>query len=74
MIKTIKRVYSRILLKAFSPVIKRISEASTAQVKPEYLILMERAYKAGYDYHQKMVKKNPELLKWVLKENYMGEE
>ena len=74
MIKTIKRVYSRILLKAFSPVIKRISEASTAQAKPEYVILMERAYKAGYDYHQKMVKKNPELLKWVLKENYMGEE
>ena len=62
------------LVKAFSPVVKRISEATTASAKPEYMILMERAYKAGYDYHQKMVKSNPELLKWVLKENYMDEE
>ncbi len=74
MIKKIKRIYSRMIIKAFSPAVKRISETSTGQAKPEYVILMERAYKAGYDYHQKMVKKNPELLKWVLKENYMDEE
>ena len=74
MIKKIKRIYSRMIIKAFSPAVKRISEASTAQAKPEYIILMERAYKAGYDYHQQMVKKNPELLKWVLKASYLDEE
>ena len=31
---------------------------------------MKKAYQEGYKYHQNEVKKDPELLKWVLKENY----
>ena len=31
----------------------------------------EKAYKEGYDFHQNVVKDDPDLLKWVLKENYL---
>lgn len=31
---------------------------------------ISRAYKAGYSYHQNEVRNDPELLKWVLKEDY----
>ncbi len=30
----------------------------------------QEAYQRGYDFHQRVVKKNPELLKWVLKDDY----
>jgi len=41
--------------------------------KPEYLKQIERAYKAGYTYHQKLIQNNSELLNWILKENYYDE-
>jgi hypothetical protein len=31
---------------------------------------IEQALLAGYKFHQEAVKQNPELLKWVLKDNY----
>ncbi len=31
---------------------------------------MKKAYQEGYKYHQNEVKNDPELLKWVLKDNY----
>jgi GT2 family glycosyltransferase len=31
----------------------------------------EKSQKEGFDFHQNEVKKDPELLKWVLKENYL---
>ena len=34
---------------------------------------MRESYEAGYRYHQKEVKRNPKLLEWVLRENYLGE-
>ena len=40
---------------------------------PEERKLKERfkkAYHRGYDFHQKAVKNSPELLKWVLRDNY----
>jgi cellulose synthase/poly-beta-1,6-N-acetylglucosamine synthase-like glycosyltransferase len=36
-------------------------------IKTEY----EKSYKEGFDFHQNEVKNDPELLKWVLKENYL---
>ncbi len=32
---------------------------------------IQQAYEAGYAYHQNEVTKDPELLKWVLRENYL---
>lgn len=74
MISLIKKMYSKVIVKAFYPVIHRISETSAVQIKPEYLVLMERACKTGFEYHQKMVKNNPDLLKWVIKDNYLDED
>ena len=34
---------------------------------------MRESYEAGYRYHQEEVKKDPKLLEWVLRENYLGE-
>ena len=32
-----------------------------------------RSYEEGFRFHQKAVKKDPKLLEWVLRENYLGE-
>lgn len=34
---------------------------------------MQESYEKGYYYHQQEVKNNPQLLEWVLRENYLGE-
>ena len=34
---------------------------------------MRESCQAGYRYHQEAVKKDPKLLEWVLRENYLGE-
>jgi GT2 family glycosyltransferase len=34
---------------------------------------MRESEEAGYRYHQEEVKKDPKLLEWVLRENYLGE-
>ena len=34
---------------------------------------MRKSYEAGYRYHQEEVKKDPKLLEWVLRGNYLGE-
>ena len=34
---------------------------------------MRESYEAGYRYHQEEVRKDPNLLEWVLRENYLGE-
>ena len=34
---------------------------------------MGKSYEAGYRYHKEEVKKDPKLLEWVLRENYLGE-
>jgi len=41
-----------------------LNESRHVQIK------MQRAYQRGYDFHQKEVKNDPLLLRWVLKENY----
>jgi len=74
MMQLLKKFYSRILIKAFSPVIRQISQDRVYQTKMDYIILIERACRAGYEYHQRMIKKNPELLNWVLKDNYLDED
>jgi hypothetical protein len=60
----IKKVIKRFITKITIPITKDIN-------KPEYLKEIERAYKAGYNYHQKAVKNDPKLLAWVLKKNYL---
>ena len=34
---------------------------------------MQKSSEAGFQYHQEEVKKDPKLLEWVLRENYLGE-
>lgn len=34
---------------------------------------MKKGHREGYRYHQEEVKKDPKLLEWVLRENYLGE-
>lgn len=35
--------------------------------------IIEKSYEKGFSYHQTEVKKDPSLLQWVLRENYLGE-
>jgi predicted nucleotide-binding protein (sugar kinase/HSP70/actin superfamily) len=55
---------NKIINKFNKPVLSSIN-------KSEYEKQIERAYRAGYNYHQNMIKKDPELLNWVLKDNYL---
>ncbi|MCP5105315.1 MAG: glycosyltransferase [bacterium] len=48
--------------------VKRMLFIDRESVKLERIIA--KAYKAGFSFHQKEVKNDPELLQWVLKENY----
>ena len=34
---------------------------------------VEKSYKEGFAYHQNEIKRDPRLLEWVLRENYLGE-
>jgi len=62
----IKKLLKKVILKIFNPVFEKMRTIEN----PEYFRLIERAHKAGYNYHQKTVKKEPELLAWVKRENY----
>ena len=57
----------KILLKLYSPVLNKMDILNI----PDYKKQIELAYKAGYNYHQKLIRNDPELLKWVTKDNYI---
>ena len=57
----------KLLKKLFTPFVDKINKLEN----PEYLRQIEHAYKAGYDYHQKAIKKDEELLSWISKDNYI---
>jgi len=63
----IKKMIRKILFRLFNPVIDKILE------KPEYKRLIEKAYHAGYNYHQKTAKKDPELMAWIGREYYFDD-
>ena len=62
----IKKLLKKIIIKFNNPVLVQLE-------KSEYLKQIERAYKAGYNYHQKIVKRDPELLKWITQEHYLDD-
>jgi len=66
--KSIKKPVKIVKNLLFDSIFRPISEQS-----PEEMKLKERfrkIRKKGYDFHQEEVRKDPELLKWVLKDNY----
>lgn len=56
------------------PQIKRLCRRIASRLSADpYTIIRQRvreAWMSGYSFHQKQVSEDPELLKWVLKENY----
>jgi len=61
-----KKILTGILNKLFTPVLIRIDQLES----PEYVKLIRKAYNAGYNYHQKTAKKDPELMAWIGRECY----
>jgi len=63
------RIYTEINNKILTVFLKIISNSYNEfiDIKEAY----EKSYKEGFDFHQNEVKNDPELLKWVLKENYL---
>jgi hypothetical protein len=61
----IKKIIKKTLAKLYAPVF---------DLNPEYLRLIERAYKAGYNYHQKIAKNEPELMAWIGRERYFDDD
>jgi glycosyltransferase involved in cell wall biosynthesis len=53
---------------ALKRTVKRMLFIDRESVKLDRIIA--KGYKAGFSFHQKEVKNDPELLEWVLKENY----
>lgn len=74
MIALFKRVYRKLLYLVLAPLFTEIKRTSSEKSEPEYIKLIQRSDKAGFDYHQKMVNRNPDLMQWVLKDNYIDKE
>lgn len=61
----------------FNKLLKPKIEKFLQKFDPQYKIYLdikkeyEISYKEGFNFHQNEVKNDPELLKWVLKENYL---
>lgn len=53
-------------MKTTQPPVVKIEEPPFADLHRK----IAASYKEGYSYHQEQVKQSPELLKWVLRENY----
>jgi glycosyltransferase involved in cell wall biosynthesis len=51
--------------------------SSPAPPEPHEVVAMKRkieeSFQAGYAFHQESLKKDPKLLEWVLRKNYLGE-
>jgi len=68
---------SMILLKKIKIILNNLIKIEKKIIYKEYKKYIdinkkyEKSYKDGFDFHQKEVKNDPELLKWVLKENYL---
>ena len=65
----IKKILNKLIKKFNSPVLSRLDDLD----KFEYLKQIERAYRAGYNYHQKQIKSDPELLSWITREHYFDD-
>jgi hypothetical protein len=59
----IKKLLRKISIKFNSPVLAHLDRL-------EYIKQIERAYKAGYNYHQKIINSDPEMRKWITQEHY----
>jgi uncharacterized protein YydD (DUF2326 family) len=53
--------------------IKNKTEACEPEEVIEIRKRIEESYEEGFSFHQSEVKKDPKLLEWVLRENYLGE-
>ena len=69
----IKKIIKKIMIKLSTPVIDKIINKIDKLEIPEYKRLIEQAYNAGYNYHQKMAKKDPELMAWIGREYYFDD-
>lgn len=72
-IPKIKKILFSYVYKAKQLLLNHVISKKGNNELPELKIIRQRmnsAYNNGYQYHQTEVKKDPELLKWVLKENY----
>lgn len=65
-----QRIYKKLLKPIVNTLLHKfdVNYKIYLKAKKEY----EISYKEGFDFHQNEVKKDPELLKWVLKDNYLN--
>ena len=76
----IKKIVKKILIKFHSPVLNSLNRLSDISIqqgvisteleKSEFQRKIEHAYKAGYNYHQKIIKYDSEMQKWIMQEHY----
>jgi glucosyl-dolichyl phosphate glucuronosyltransferase len=65
---------SGVLIKRISIILLKLKTKINYKSYKKYIDIREayaKSYKEGFDFHQNEVKNDPELLKWVLKENYL---
>jgi len=69
----LKKIYNKIK-RSISSLLYKVERKINADSYKKYIEISEayqKSYKEGFDFHQNEVKNDPELLKWVLKENYL---
>jgi len=65
-----RKILKKLIAKFNAPILKELQSVSK---KPDYLKQIEQAYKAGYNYHQKICSNNPEMIKWITQEDYFSD-
>ena len=59
----LKKIYRKLSHEINASVLVQLS-------KSEIQKQIEQAYKVGFNYHQKQIKKDIELQEWIIRENY----
>lgn len=62
----IKKILRKVIIKLNSPILTQMN-------KNDYQKKIEQAYKAGYNYHQKITKNEPEMIRWITREHYFDD-
>lgn len=72
-----EKIKAPFFLRKYNKIIKPFMEKYLYKFDSNYIIYLNMkeeyklSYKEGFEFHQNEVKNDPELLKWVLKENYL---
>ncbi len=65
-----KKIKLRTRIKALLRPSKNKLDQTLPSEEPELMKRMRTAYESGFEFHQRELKKDPALIRWIKKDNY----